>query len=172
MTAADKYYLKAKDNYPYDMDEALEALEYGLSCDDTHPGLLTLQGNIYYRNLCNFDLAIEYYELALFYDNRFTDTYYPYIQLCIDICNYTKAKQLIKRAATVPGIDKAQIAYRTAKMFEKQEMYKDAVAHINIAITICTEKECNTFLNDELERVQLKIKNKHISGKKINIILT
>jgi len=172
MTAADKYYLKAKDNYPYDLDTALEALEYGLSCDDTHPGLLTLQGNIYYRDLRDFDLAMEYFELALFYDNRYTDTYYAYIQLCIDICNYTKAMQLIERASVVPGIDKAQIAYRTAKMYEKQELYKDALSHIQTAIATCTEKECNTFLNDELERVQLKMKNKFASEKRINIILT
>jgi hypothetical protein len=42
MTAADKYYLKAKDYYPYEIEEALEALEYGLSADETHAGLLTL----------------------------------------------------------------------------------------------------------------------------------
>lgn len=171
MTAADKYYLKAKDNYPYNMDEAVEALEYGLSCDDTHAGLLTLQGNIYYQDLHNYDLASEYFALSLFYDNTFTDTYYAYIQLCIDVEDYSKAAKIIKKATAIPGIDKTQIAYKTAKMFEKREMYKDTISSMRTAITSCSEKECYSFLNEELERIQVKIKDKRTLNNKVNIVL-
>src|SRR5690606_7466938 len=98
MTAADKYYLKAQDYYPCNLEEVLEALEYGLSCDEEHAGLHTLKGQVYYHYLKQFEAAKECFELALFYDKGFVDAYYAYIDLALTVKAYTKAEKLIETA--------------------------------------------------------------------------
>lgn len=171
MTAADKYYLKAKDNYPYNLEDALEALEYGLSCDDTHAGLLTLQGNIYFRDLKQFDAAKECFELALYHNSSFVDTYYAYIMLSLTINNYKKAEKLIAKALHVPGIDKSRILYLQALSFEKKDVFTDAIHHLKMAKQYCASKESFTFLEEELERVQAKNNIQEVGQKQLNVVL-
>lgn len=90
MNAADKYFLKAKDNYPYNIEDAIEALEYGLSCDSEHPGLLALMGYIYYNDLGKLDNAFNCFEQALLVDAAYIDTYYAYIKCAIDSRRYKR----------------------------------------------------------------------------------
>ncbi|HEY9178679.1 MAG TPA: hypothetical protein VIN07_13365 [Flavipsychrobacter sp.] len=156
MNAADKYYLKAKDNYPYNLEEALEALDYGLSHDDTHAGLLVLQGKIYYRDLSRFDAARENFELALYHEPGYIHTYYEYIRLAVMVDDFTKTEKLIRKALTVPGIDKSRLYYYEAQMLEKQGAYTGAIAGIKKAMLTCQSKDCHTFYSEELERLLSK----------------
>ncbi|NRA11714.1 MAG: hypothetical protein HRT57_07155 [Crocinitomicaceae bacterium] len=43
-TLATQYYLKAKDNYPYDLPEAMESLEYAMSYNNEHAETHCLMG--------------------------------------------------------------------------------------------------------------------------------
>jgi tetratricopeptide (TPR) repeat protein len=171
MTAADKYYLKAKDNYPYNLDDALEALEYGLSHDDGHPGLLTLKGRIYYDDLKQFEAARECFELALWNDNSFVEVYYAYIRLALGMEEYKKAEKLIANAHKVPGIDKARILYFEAQLLEKQNKYHNAIDTLNRARECCMNKESFSFYEEELERVRTKNDDLSKNGSQIKIVI-
>lgn len=169
MTAADKYYLKAKDNYPYDLDAALEALEYGLSCDNEHPGLLTLMGRIYYHDLNNFEAAREYFELALFYNSDFVEAYYAYINFSLGMEDYSKAKRLLEKAKTVRGINKSKLYYAEALLYERQMDYTNAMGKVQLAKEYCLDKDGNIFYADELERIAAKVSQQEAQTKKIRV---
>lgn len=167
MTAADKYYIKARDNYPYNLEEVLEALDYGLGCDEEHAGLLTLKGNIYFRYLKQFDAAAECFELALFYNVDFVDAYYSYIEFALAMKNCKKATRLIEKAKQVRGIDYARLFYHESILFEKQHQYKQAISQIKLARQHCNNKAYFEFCEEELERLQSK--NKIAEMQKANI---
>ena len=61
----DKYLFQALDAYPYNLEEAVESLNYALSYDDKNPIALCLMGQIYAENLRNYEEAKEYYQQAL-----------------------------------------------------------------------------------------------------------
>jgi len=171
MTAADRYYLKARDAYPYDYDEVLEALEYGLSCDDEHAGLLTLRGRIYYTDLKRFDAAKECFELALYSDASFIDTYYAYLDLALMTEDYALMAKLIAKAMRQTGIDKAAILYKEALMYEMSGNYDSAVRSLANAKMHCTSGKNPSFYDEEAERVKEKERNMRARQLPINIIL-
>ena len=45
-TLTNNYVFKALENYPYDLEEVMEALSYALSNDDNNTMALTLMGNL------------------------------------------------------------------------------------------------------------------------------
>lgn len=156
MTAADKYYLKAKENYPYDLDEALEALEYGLSCDPEHPGLLTLQGSIYFHDLHRYDAARQCFELAILSDPMFPDAYYAYIRLALLTDDHKQVVKLVNRALALPGIDKAKLYHLNALLLERQHSFDAAKQMLAEAKMHCTGKKCYEYYEEETERIALK----------------
>ncbi len=171
MRAADKYYLKARDYYPYDYDEALEALEYGLSCDDEHAGLLVLKARIYYTDLKRFDAAKECFELALYYDAAFIDTYYAYLDFALTTEDYQLMAKLVAKAMKQKGIDKAAVLYKEALMHEMCGNYDSAVKSLANARMYCTSGKSLTFYEEEAERVQEKERTMRARQLPINIIL-
>ncbi len=171
MNAADKYYLKAKDNYPYNLEEALEALDYGLSHDDAHAGLLTLQGKIYYRDLSRFDAARENFELALYHEPGYIHAYYEYIRLAIMMDDFAKVEKLISKALAVRGIDKSRIYYHEALMLEKQGIYTDAINSMKKAMLHCQDKNCNEFFAGEMERLLAKNTQSKEDSNKSNVVV-
>lgn len=172
MTAADKYYLKAKENYPYNLDDALEALEYGLSCDDMHPGLLTLMGDIYYKDLEQFDAARECYELAMISDKTFIQAYTSFIEFCLKMEEFDRADKLITTALKLKGVDRAQLLYYRAHMFEGLGKYRDAIDNIRQAKENSLNKKHYTFLEEEAERIALKERHIREYNTPVNIVLT
>lgn len=171
MNAADKYYLKAKDYYPHNLEEVLEALDYGLSHDDTHAGLLVLQGRIYYRELSRFEAARENFELALYHDPLYIHAYYEYIRLAILIDDYTKAEKLVNKALKVRGIDKSRVYYNQALMLEKQMFYTRAIDSIKNAMLHCQDKDCREFYTGELDRLLSKNAQSKEDNNKSNVIV-
>ncbi|WP_276135287.1 tetratricopeptide repeat protein [Polluticoccus soli] len=172
MTAADKYFLKANDNYPYDLEAVLEALEYGLSTDDMHPGLLTLMGKIYHRDLRQFEPARECFETSLYSDELYVDTYYAYTHLLLWLNELPKAEDIILRALKVPGIDRPKMLYFKAILHEKQGDYKQATDSLKEAIRHSQTTECHKRYEEEIERLQTKDKRIKEYTAPINIILT
>jgi tetratricopeptide (TPR) repeat protein len=173
MTAADKYYLKARDLYPFEIEEALEALDYGLSCDDTHAGLITLRGEIYYKDLKRFDAAAECFELALYHDPGFVDAYYLYIKLLTETDEAKTAERLIAQALTVKGIEKSRVWYIEGLLYEKQGMYTLAVGSMNNANVHCQCcKECRDLYKTEGKRIQKKGKRADVKANGTEVVPT
>jgi tetratricopeptide (TPR) repeat protein len=169
MTAADKYYIKARDSYPYEIDEALEALEYGLSVDETHPALLTLRGEIYHKVLCQFDAAADCFSWAVYYAPGYVDAWYQFIDLQLTVGDPTKAADLIKRVLTVRGINKGRVWHAEALLLEKQAKYEQALACIKEAICWTTLDDETEFYGKEKARIKKKLKKTRPKAEKTAI---
>jgi len=71
--------MDAMDNYPYNLADAVESLNYALSVNPASPEALVLKGKIYAEQMYRYDLAIECYEEALCEDVRYAMVYPHYI---------------------------------------------------------------------------------------------
>ncbi|MBP6238275.1 MAG: hypothetical protein KA270_13100 [Saprospiraceae bacterium] len=47
MSSIDRYLVKALDAYPYNLEEAIESLDYALSGDNNNAATLCLYGRVY-----------------------------------------------------------------------------------------------------------------------------
>ncbi len=158
MTAADKYYLKARDCYPYEIEDALVALEYGLSVDETHAPLLTLQAEIYYKTLSRFDAAAECLSWAIYYDPGYVEAWYLFIELQLITGDLKKAESLIGKAMVVRGINKGRVWHAEALLLEKQQQYEQALARIKEAISWTTLDDETEMYGKEKARIKKKLK--------------
>ena len=77
-TLTNNYIFKALENYPYDLEEVMEALNYALSADDKNTMALTLMGRMYAEKLYKYEEAIGYFKLALAEDIRALGIYTLY----------------------------------------------------------------------------------------------
>ena len=51
MSSIDRYLVKAIDAYPYNLEEAIESLDYALSGDNNNAATLCLYGRVYAEQL-------------------------------------------------------------------------------------------------------------------------
>lgn len=158
MTAADKYYLKAKENYPYEMEVALEALEYGLSYDDTHAPLLTMKAEIYFNDLRRLYAALECLEAALYHDPYYTEAHYLYMKVLFEIGETEKAAKHLPKALAVKGIDKAKVWHQEALILEHHGLLDEAIEKLAEAKKYSQSKDGFSFYSSEAKRIKKKSK--------------
>ncbi len=92
-TLINNYIFKALENYPYDLEEVMEALNYALSADDKNTMALTLMGRMYAEKLYKYDEAVGYFKLALAADIRAFEVYTPYINTLLWNEDYKEAEE-------------------------------------------------------------------------------
>jgi len=152
------YYLKALGNYPYNLPEAIENLNYALSYDDTCANSHCLMGKLYMEQLLNYEMAQYHFEQALCTDLHHIDTYYNFIWLSIKLEEYKQAKKLLRFARQIKGIYKPALLYAKANMHEKRGKFNAAKTVLKKAIYLSTyNSECK-FFRDELGRIKRKLK--------------
>jgi len=152
------YYLKALVNYPYNLPEAIENLNYALSYDDACANSHCLMGKLYMEQLLNYEMAKYHFEQALCADLHHIDTYHNFIWLSITLEEYKQAKKLLRFAKQIKGIYKPALLYAKANMHEKQGKFKAAKTVLKKAIYSSTcNSECK-FFKDELDRIKRKLK--------------
>ena len=106
-TLINNYVFKALENYPYDLEEVMEALNYALSYDDKNTMALTLMGRVYAEKLSKYEEAIAYYKEALAENINAFEVYAPYVNVLLWNEDYKEAEDFIDFALTVKGSDKA-----------------------------------------------------------------
>lgn len=153
---ATNYYLKALDNYPYDLPESMEALEYALSYDEEHAGAHCLMGLYYFEQLKDFKRAFYHFEQALVYDIEHIDTYLNYSTALIQYGAYDQAKKVIKHAETIPGICKACLLTRKALIHELKEHYFKAEKALEKAKRLSVDDREINYIKEIMERVKEK----------------
>lgn len=157
MNLATHYYVKARDNYPWDLPEAIEALEYALSYDDTHAGTHCLAGRFYAEQEQNYAEAFYHFEQALVHDVNHIDTYYYYANALILYGEYAKAKKLLKHGKTVKGICISCVLVRLAMIQELKGNFCKAKTLLEKACekSVCNEErsEIKTVLNRVNEKM-------------------
>jgi tetratricopeptide (TPR) repeat protein len=157
-TQADQYFLKALDNYGYDMNETLESLEYALSYDDIHAASNCLMGCVQMFWIKNFKTAAHSFELALIGDKEYVDTYKYFSLLMIWTGNFERAEKLIIDGMKLKGMDKAILLSRKAMMYECNGRYKEAKQILKMAYHLSFNDSYTNFFDQELLRIKKKIK--------------
>src|SRR5687768_12532154 len=89
-------YIQARDNYPYNVEECIEKLQYVISGDSEHAGAHCLMGQIYEDQLRDYVQAVHYYEMALYLDKNLIEVYYHYAGLLIKLDRMERAHAIIE----------------------------------------------------------------------------
>ena len=155
---ATKYYLKAKDRYPYDLEEVVESLNYALSYDEEHAAAHSLMGRFYMEQVSDYQEAFYHYEQALIFDIDFVDTYYHYSKALIMYGDFDTARELLRYAQKIKGICTSCILQRKALLSEREGKLLKAKKMLDKAILRSIDNDEIDFLERELKRIKNKIK--------------
>lgn len=151
-------YIQARDNYPYNVDECIEKLQYVIAADDEHAGAHCLMAQIYDEQLENYAQAQYYYEMTLYLDREYAPVYSNYAALLIKINDLEKAEKIIDRGLKVKGVDACTMMYLKGVLYEKYEMYSTAMELYTAAKKLCLNNYYMEAMDDQLKRVKEKMK--------------
>lgn len=163
-----KYYFQTLDNFPYNLEETMEALNYALSYDDHNAESLCLLGRVYSEVLQDYETAKSYFEEAMQVKLDSVSTPLFYIDCLLNNEDYEEAKKLIDYAKKIKGIDQSRIRYRKAIFFEKQGQFKKALKALEKAKKVAPNKNYIDFLNERIELVKSKLKKPKNKAQKKN----
>lgn len=94
-SVADQYYLKAENNYPYEMDKVVEQLLYALSSDNEHCQSNCLMGKVYMYQMKQYDKAEHYFNQSIQADMSYPEAFLHLSLLKIWQREYDKATKII-----------------------------------------------------------------------------
>ena len=163
MSSIDKYLVKALDAYPYNLEEAIESLDYALSGDNNNAATLCLYGRVYAEQLQDYATAKTYFQDALAADIKAVFVYPYFIQLLIDFDEDVEAGKLIDFALTVKGIDKPLTISKLIILKEKLGQYKETKRCIAKLKSIVLNDDHQVFIDKAEARIKAK---KKVCGKK------
>lgn len=163
MCSIDKYLVKALDAYPYNLQEAIESLDYALSGDNNNTATLCLYGRVYAEQLQDYATAKTYFQDALAADIKAVFVYPYFIQLLIDFDEDDEAQKLIDFALTIKGIDKPLIFSKLIILKEKLGQFKEAKRCIAKLKSIVLNDDYQVFIDKAEARIKAK---KKVWGKK------
>jgi tetratricopeptide (TPR) repeat protein len=164
-TISQKYLMEALDNYPYDLPQALEALNYALSYDSENSSALCLMGQFYSEQLMQYDIAKDYYAQALAINTNNIKIYPLYIDVLLYNSDLDEAGKLIEFAKTIKGIDKGLILIKEALMNEYQFKFKKALKCLKEAKLNTYNKDFDNYIESEKTRIEAKITIKNKKSK-------
>jgi len=173
LSVADQYFLKAQSNYPYDIEDVVENLNYALSYEDDHPQANFLLGLIQMYNLKDFGKAEQCFDRVLECDLNFTDVYKYYSMLKIWKSDFDGAMKLIKFGLKVPGMDVCTMLMIQAMVYECKGDFANAKSVLKNAkmISLDTATECRikgnlTRIKGKMKGAKAKTKSKKKGSKK------
>lgn len=158
------YLIKALDAYPYDIENAIESLNYALSSEPENPIALCLMGRIFYDVYQDYPTAIYYFERALAENVKTISVYTHYLHALTDNEDFEKALKFIEFALTVKGSNKGELYARKAGVLECQQEIDQAKEAIKLAKTFAL----NSSFMDHLEEFEKRLEKKDSEKKKTN----
>ncbi len=159
ISLANSYYIKALDNYDYDAEQTIEALNYALSYDEEHAGVHCLMGRLQMDQLKNFEAAAFHFRKALYFDKNYVDIYLYYSKLLIKLNEIKKAKTLIKTGLAIKGMDKAILFSRIAFIAERKGKYNKAIKFYRKALKHSYNQSYFQHYKEEISRVESKLED-------------
>ncbi len=166
MKSIDKYLVQAMDSYPYDLQEAIESLDYALSYDENSTMALCLYARMYAEQLYKYEEAKEYFQKAITVDINAIEVYPYYIQTLLQNEDFDEAGKLIDFALTIKGINKVEVLMKKVLLFEMQMQFKEALSYLDDVKLSAISNEF-TFLIEEAEN-RIKQKQKIVKSKEKN----
>ncbi|SHG84919.1 tetratricopeptide repeat protein [Winogradskyella jejuensis] len=152
------YLFKAIEAYPYELEKAVEALNYALSYDPENTKALHLMAKVHYEQLGDYETAKTYFERALAVRLDVPDLYPDYIRLLINNHDFDEAQKLIDYAKTVKGIDKAGIALTQGQLYESLMLFAEAEKVLKDAKHLALNNDFIFYVDDILSRIKKKKK--------------
>jgi tetratricopeptide (TPR) repeat protein len=165
-TLVNNYVFKAIENYPYDLEETMEALNYALSYDENNTMALTLLGRVYAEKLFKYEDALVYFKKALAENIQAYEVYLPYIDTLLWNEDYQEAKKFVNFAFTVKGVDKGTLYLKKAIIFEYLKKYEKALKCIKLAKEHTYNNEFMCVIDQEKDRIKNKMPKKKKCTKK------
>jgi len=155
-------YIQARDNYPYNVEECIEKLQYVIVADDEHAGAHCLMGQIYEEQLEDFNQAEFYYRMTLYLNKDYVSVYRLYAHMLIKLNRFEEALKIIDLGLKMPGIDEANMLYLKGLMYEKYEMYASAIDYY----TEAKKASLNTYYLEAMDSHIKRVKDKKALNKK------
>ncbi|QEE48845.1 hypothetical protein FUA48_04425 [Flavobacterium alkalisoli] len=149
-------YIQALDNYPFNVEECIEKLQYVIAADDEHAGAHCLMGLIYEEQLKDYKQAEYYYRMALYLDRDYFPVYSHLAGLLINLGRLEEALAIIDAGLWAPGIDKASMFYYKGLLYEKFEMYATAIQYYTDAKKVCLNNSFMDTMDEHIKRVKTK----------------
>ncbi|NQZ44658.1 MAG: hypothetical protein HRT65_10135 [Flavobacteriaceae bacterium] len=160
------YLFKALDAYPYELEEAIEALNYALSYDAKNVKALCMMGTIYAEQLGEYEAAKACFEEALEHDLESPYIYPDYIAVLILNEDLTQAQKVLEFALTVKGMDKAVLYNLQSWLFEKWRQYKMAIRAMEEVKAFSYNSDYQTYAENEIVRIKKKLSKSKTNKKK------
>jgi len=154
------YIFKALENYPYDLDEVMEALNYALSYDEKNTMALTLMGRVYAEKLYKYEEAIQFFKDALAENIYAFEAYVPYINTLLWNEDYKEVEEFIDFALTLKGSDKAVLYLKKAVLYDQLKEYKKALGFVKLAKQHTYNAEFMDSVKEEKDRIKGKMPKK------------
>lgn len=157
ITLADQYYLKAIDDYPYNLEESIENLNYALSYDPEHVGALYLMGRLFMEYLDESVKAEEYFQMAISINPTNHKVNCTYAKLLIIFRAYDKAEKLIQFTRDIKGSNPLELLRLEAFLNEHQRLYTHAVDLLEQAKEHAFDNGVIEDIEDDITRIRKKI---------------
>ena len=162
------YLFKALDAYPYELEEAIEALNYALSFEPENAKALCLMARVYTEQLGDYNAAKSCYEKAMSSQLEMPGIYPDFIRLLLLNEDFEQAQRLIDFALTVKGTDKATLHLLQGQLYEGQEQYRAALSALKRAKAFAFNNDFVRFADEEIRRVKNKLPKKGRKKQKSN----
>lgn len=159
------YLFKAIQAYPWELEKAVEALNYALSYEPENATALSMMGTVYAEQLGDYNTAKEYFEKALISNLELPNIYPDYIRTLLSNEDYEEAQKVIDYAKTVKGIDKAVVRLLQANLYEATSKYKKAEDTLKEAAHYALNNGFIEFVEAEITRIAKKRSNQNRYGK-------
>ncbi len=156
---------KAIQAYPWELDKAVEALNYALSYEPENAKALSLMGKVYAEQLGDYETAKEYFEKALVSNLELPEIYPDYIRTLLGNEDFEEAQKVIDFAKNLRGIDKATIKLLQACLYEANSDFKKAEETLKEAAHLALNNGFIEFVDAEIARVAKKRRNQHLFDK-------
>ncbi|SNR15845.1 tetratricopeptide repeat protein [Tenacibaculum jejuense] len=165
-TLTNNYIFKALDAYPYDLEEAMEALTYALAYDEKNTMVLGLLGRINAESLYDYEKAKSYFAEALAEDINAFHIYPHYVNVLLWNEDLDEAEKLIDFALKIKGSDKAVLYVSKARLFEQKRSYQKALDFLKEAKIHTYNDSFMYTINQHKDRIKDKVPRKKKKTKK------
>lgn len=160
------YLFKALDAYPYELEEAIEALNYALSYDEKNVKALCLLGKVYAEQLGEYETAKECYAQAMASNMEMPYIYPDYIRTLVKNEDYEEAQKLLDFAIELKATDKGALFFYQGLLKEVQLEFKEAIQAYNQAKKHGLNNEFTRRIEEEISRVKRKLGKRKSKNKK------
>lgn len=160
------YLFKAMEAYPYELQEAIEALNYALSYDAKNVQALCLMGKVYAEQLGDYETAKDCFAEALASKMEMPAIYPDYIRTLLANEDYKEAQKLLDFAIKVKATDKGALYILQGQLFEGLGKNKKALMAIEKSKRYGFNNDFIRFADNETARVKKKLQKSKKKKKK------